>query len=227
MGEPGGAVSTRTQLLRLFQGEHLISKPNRSNAAGGWSCAYLSPCPEVGTAEETIRWCFLLCFSPSPPPGSHQAGIICNSPCLIVLPGHLSEEMSSLFPALRCRQGHGASAGCLRSWLPNPEIQVFPKVIICWDANWARPQSELKGHSSTGSGAVGILWLCPKGSGGNHREVTGAWEPVCKEIKLKMCRKTAVGLHISNSEWYPVGLKSCLACECWLTECRILFSLKY
>lgn len=80
---------------------------------------------------------FLLCFSPSPLSGSYKPGIICNSPCLIVLPGHLSEEMPSLFPALQCCQGHRASAGCLHSWLPSLEIQVFPKVIIYWNANWA------------------------------------------------------------------------------------------
>lgn len=54
VGEPGGAASTGTQLLCLLQGEYLISKPNRSNAAGGWSRAYLSPCPEVCAAEQTI-----------------------------------------------------------------------------------------------------------------------------------------------------------------------------
>lgn len=89
MGESGEAVFTRTQ-LRLLQGEYLISKPNRSNAAGGWSCVLSLASSRSLNSRTNYLIMFLLCFSPSLLSGNYKPEIIYNSPCLIVLPGHLN-----------------------------------------------------------------------------------------------------------------------------------------
>lgn len=71
VGEPGEAVFTRTQ-LRLLQGEYLISKPDRSNAAGGWSCvSSLALSRNLNSRTNylimvLVFFFFLLCFFPIP-----------------------------------------------------------------------------------------------------------------------------------------------------------------
>lgn len=64
IGEPAEAAFTSTQLL-LLQGDYLISKPDRSNAAGAGAVCYLSPCPEAWTAEQMIC-SYFYCASPPP-----------------------------------------------------------------------------------------------------------------------------------------------------------------